>query len=115
MKKSLGRTIAFSLLGSAIVIGGVALYLYTDENARNHVQGIINREKAKLYVRYKLNGSDALVNAVDKLSDTEINTLVKLADSAGSAKDSAQSTLSNLMNKAQDVGQEVSERLSEHF
>ncbi len=103
------------LVGSTLVIAGTALYLYFDENARNHVEGAVNREKAKFFVKHKLNGSDALVKAVDKLSDSEINTLVKLADSADNVKDQASDAISGLVDRAKDAGNQVSDKINDYF
>lgn len=112
---STGRKLGLVFLGATLAVAGAALYLYVDDNAREAVEGKINREKAKFYVRHNLNGSDALVKAVDNLSDSEINTIVKLADKAGNAANSAESKLSGLVDKAKDATNEVSDRVSDYF
>lgn len=111
----IGRKIAIVAIGSALVIGGAALYLYHDDNARSRIEGVINRERAKYYVRHNLNGSDALVKAVDKLSDAEVNTLVKLANSASNVKDDAQNALSNLVDSAKDKASQVTDKVADYF
>lgn len=112
---STGRKVGLIFLGATLAVAGVALYLYIDDNAREAVEGKINREKAKFYVRHNLNGSDALVKAVDSLSDSEINTIVKLADKAGNAASSAESALSSLVEKAKEATSEVTERVADYF
>lgn len=124
MSNSTSTATKFALvaLGAAAVVGGVALYLYYDEEARERVQGVINREKAKAFVRHKLNGSDELVAAVDNLTDAEVNTLIKLSDSAQDAKDKAESLaedasskLSDFITHAKDKAGEVSDTVSDYF
>lgn len=102
-------------LGATVVIAGAALYLYLDESAREKVEGALNREKAKYFIRNKLNGSPALVNAVDKLSDAEITTLVKLSDSATDAKDAAVDSLSDFIDRAKAAGNQVSDKVADYF
>ncbi|MGX7091822.1 hypothetical protein [Hutsoniella sourekii] len=115
MKKRTKRTIGLALLGSAIAVAATSLYVYFDDSARERVEGMLNREKAKMFVRHRLNGSDVLVDAVDNLSDAEINTLVQLADGASDAGSQAQDTLSQLVNRAKDFGQDVADRVSDYF
>ncbi|MBG9982847.1 hypothetical protein HZY86_06995 [Aerococcaceae bacterium DSM 111020] len=114
-KQNTGRTFGLFLLGATVAVAGTAAYLYFSDEARGRVEGMINREKAKFYVRHKLNGSDALVNAVDNLSDAEITTLVNLADTANNAADSAQDTLSSLVNTAKDKTNQATEKVADLF
>ncbi|MGO4937367.1 hypothetical protein ACTQ54_07065 [Fundicoccus sp. Sow4_H7] len=111
MKDNLGKI----LLGSAVVVAGVSLYLYFDETAREKVEGVVNRERAKMFVRHRLNGSDAMVNAVDHLSDTEINTLMKVMNSTSNVKDKATDAFSDIMDKAKEVTSDVTHKVTDLF
>lgn len=114
-KNNTGRTVGLVLLGAAAAVAGTAAYLYFSDEAREKVEGVINREKAKFYVKHKLNGSDALVNAVDNLSDAEINTLVNLADTASDAANTASDGLSSLVESAKDKTNKATEKVSDFF
>ncbi|UUX33120.1 hypothetical protein [Fundicoccus culcitae] len=103
------------LLGSAVVVAGVSLFLYFDETAREKVEGVLNRERAKMFVKHRLNGSDAMVSAVDSLSDTEINTLMKVMNSTSKAKDKASDTFSDIMDKAKEVTSDVTHKVTDMF
>ncbi|AXY24571.1 hypothetical protein CL176_00195 [Suicoccus acidiformans] len=115
MKRRTKRNIGLAVLGSTIAVAGVALYIYFDETAREKVQGAVNRERAKMYVRHRLNGSEALVKAVDNLSNEEINTLARLADSAVEAKDTVSDTLDSLVDKAKNATETVTDRVGDFF
>lgn len=68
--------IATVLLGSAVTVAGLAAFVYLNDSAREKVEGMINREKAKSFVKHTLNGSEALVSAVDHLDDTDRKSVV---------------------------------------
>lgn len=115
MGNNKGAKLALVLLGSAAAVAGITALLYYNDDARRRVEGVINRERAKLFVRYKLNGSKELVNAVDNLSDQEVNTIVKLASSAGDVKEKATDAFSNIMKRAKDVKSDVSDTVHDYF
>ncbi len=122
MKRQTKRHVGLLLLGSTALIAGTALYLYLDENARENVEGMINREKAKSFVRHHLGGSNALVKSIDKLSDVEVNTLVKLSDSVDGLKDNVEDvkenvedTVSDWLGSARRASKFVSEHIQEYL
>lgn len=114
-KKNNATKLALILLGSATVVAGVTALLYYNDDVRHRVEGVVNREKAKYFVKHKLHGSSDLVDAVDNLSDQEINTIVKLASGAGNLKDKTSDAFSNIMDKAKDMTSEVTDRVSDYF
>lgn len=103
------------LLGSAVAVAGLALYVYLNDDAREKVEGVYNRERAKMFVRTKLNGSDALVSAVDDMSDTEINTLMKFASQADNLKDKAGDAFSEIMKRTKEVTSDATSKVSDFF
>lgn len=109
MKNNWGKI----LLGSAVVVAGLSLYLYFDEEARERVEGVVNRERAKAFVKHRLNGSDAMVNAVDKLNDTEINTLMKVMNNTNKAKNKASDAFTDIMDRAKEVTSDVSHKVTD--
>ena len=109
MNRETKRNLGLFLLGSTVAVAGLALYLYLNEDARESVEGMINREKAKLFVRHHLDGSESMIDAVDHLSDSEVNTLVKLADSANQVKENVSHGFENLVDKAKNMTQRVGE------
>lgn len=105
-KNNVGRF----LLGTAVVVAGLSLYIYFDENARATVEGIVNREKAKAFIKHNVKGSERLLKAIDKLSDNEINTVMKLIDETEKVTDKAEDAFNQFADKAKDVTSNVVER-----
>lgn len=99
------------LLGTAVAVAGVSLYLYVDESARGRVESFVNREKAKNFIKQNLKGSEKLVAAIDRLTDTELSTVMKLIDDTTSnAEDvahKASKEASRAYDRAIDFGTEV--------
>ncbi|MBR7928090.1 hypothetical protein KBI51_07850 [Aerococcaceae bacterium zg-ZUI334] len=105
------------LLGAAVAVAGVSLYLYIDENARTKVESILNREKAKSFIRQNLKGSQGLIDAIDKLSDTELNTVMKLMDetekTANKVAGQVGSVMNQVVDRAKELGTDVADRVSD--
>lgn len=114
-KKGNNVSLGLLLLGSAAAVAGIAAVMYYNDDVRHRVEGVVNRERAKLFVKHKLNGSDSLVNAVDNLSDAEVNTIVKLASGAGNVKDQAADAFSTILNRAKEVSSDVTDRVQDYF
>ncbi|MBD3949028.1 hypothetical protein I4Q36_00390 [Tuanshanicoccus lijuaniae] len=112
-KNRLGRV----LLGAAVAVAGVSLYLYIDENARTKVESVINREKAKAFIRQNLKGSQNLIDAIDKLTDTELNSVMKLMNetekTANKVADQAGSAVNQFVDRAKEFGNDVADKVSD--
>lgn len=115
MDKETKRTIGLVLLGSAVAVAGISLYLYFDKDARESIESMINREKAKLFVKHHLNGSENMIEAVDNLSDKEVNVLVKLSESANKIKDDVTGGFDNIVKKARNMSDHLGDRVSNYF
>ncbi|WPJ90948.1 hypothetical protein [Facklamia hominis] len=115
MRKNKEFSLGGFLLGSAalVTVAGLALYAYFDEDTHNHVAGIINREKVKAYVRYKLNGSDKLVAAVDQLSDAEVNKLMALADKTSDMSSKASQGFNDIVDRVKEVAQDTGDKVQD--
>lgn len=114
-KCSENSKLAVVLLASAACVAGLAAFLYYNEDARETVEGMVNREKAKYFVRSRLNGNEALVEAVDHMSDEEVNTIMKLAGGAKKATNKTSDAFEAVINRAKDLGSDVSEVVSDYF
>lgn len=104
--KTVLKAIAFA---SAATLAGVALYVYLDDQAREKVEGAFNRERVKIFIKQKLNGSETLINAVDNMSDSEVNALMDLANEADRLKNKAADGFETLTGKAQDVRNRITD------
>ena len=106
------------VLAGAAAIAGIA-YLTLNEDARESAVALANRERAKYYVRHRLNGSDALIQAIDTLPDREINAILAVADKASKGFDNVQRKGSDAFNaildRAEEVGDDVSGAVNELF
>ncbi|MRI81658.1 hypothetical protein GIY11_06465 [Aerococcaceae bacterium DSM 109653] len=107
--------IATVLLGSAVTVAGLAAFVYLNDSAREKVEGMINREKAKSFVKNTLHGSDALVSAVDHLDDAEINTLMKFANQAGNLKDKTGDAFGEILDRAKKITSDATSKVSDYF
>lgn len=115
MRKNRGISIGAIIIGSAALatVVGVALYAYLDEDTRQHVQGVVNREKVKAYVRHQLKGSDKLVSMVDELSDNEVNTLVGLANKTNEAGNRMSEGFNEIIKRAKEVANDASDKVQD--
>ncbi|WP_124057792.1 hypothetical protein [Vaginisenegalia massiliensis] len=98
------------LIGSALTIAGVALYVHCDGNARNKVQGLVNRERAKALVQHKLKADDDIVEAVDDLSDNEVSLLMKFIDGSNRVMDKASEFLDDVTDRVEDFRDDASQK-----
>ncbi|WP_025730163.1 hypothetical protein [Atopobacter phocae] len=87
-------------LGAATVIGVAAYFIANDEESRESIASFINRQKVKFFVREKLNGNNKAMELVDKLSDDDINRLMKVLETSKDWKESIVNTLDDVKNKS---------------
>lgn len=66
-------------VGTAFAIGVTAYFLSSD-NAQQKTEAMMNRHKAKAFVKDKLKGNKKALSVVDQLSDGEINHLLSTVD-----------------------------------
>lgn len=66
-------------VGSALAIGALAYFL-TSDDAQEKTEALINRHRAKAFVKDKLKGNKKALSVVDKLSDEEVNQLLSTVD-----------------------------------
>lgn len=107
-KNKVGRV----LLGAAVTVAALSAYLYFDERARAKVESILNREKAKAFIRHNLKGSENLMAAIDKLTDTEITSVVKLMNETEKVAHKATDSFVHYVEKAKDFGHDLVDKVS---
>jgi len=62
-------------VGAAIAVGLTAYFLSSDD-AQEKTEAMMNRHKAKSFVKDKLHGNKKAMSVVDQLSDEEVNHLL---------------------------------------
>ena len=71
-------------LSATVEIGEVILSSYN--KTMDKKEEIINRQKAKSFVKDKLNGNEKALNVVEKLSDEEVVNLLNVVDKVSDLK-----------------------------
>ncbi|MGO2696858.1 MAG: hypothetical protein ACTIJA_08265 [Bavariicoccus seileri] len=90
-------------LGATLIIGAAAAIIASDEEKRESVSAFINRQKVKCFVKDKLNGNEKALNAVDELSDADVNRLVAIVEKTGDWKENFLEAFSEVKDKTKDV------------
>lgn len=65
-------------VGAAAVIG--AACLFSSDKAVEKMEKMINRKRAKHFVKDKLRGNEKAMSVVEKLSDDEVTNLLNVVD-----------------------------------
>lgn len=103
------------LAGAALVAG--AAFLVLNDDAREGAKALVNRERAKLYVRNHLGGSDAIISAIDHLPDREVNAILAMANGASKGANRAYNKGSDVFNaivdRARDLGDDVADAVND--
>lgn len=104
-------------IGTALAVG-VAAYFLSSDDAQEKTEAMMNRHKAKAFVKEKLKGNKKALSVVEQLSDEEINRLLstvnrvsdledKLSDYSDQLKDVSSDFTSMLSDKADEVKDKV--------
>lgn len=102
-KQKLDDTTVSILLGvGAAVALGVVTFLFTSDDAKKKAKTVVNRQKAKYYVKDKFNGNAKASKVVDKLSDDEVNTLLGTVDKVKDLEDKLSDVTSDFKDFVQD-------------
>ena len=88
------KNVLFGLLGALVI--GVITYLVSSEAAQEKVETVINRQRAKHFVKDKLKGNQRALDKIDKMSNSEINSLLNNVDK-----------MSDLESKLEDYSDEL--------
>lgn len=108
------RLVGAIIAGSAVaVIAGLALYTYLDEDMRERVTGVVNREKVKAYVKHNIKDSSHLVDMVDDLSDTEINTLMKIVDKSSNVGKNVSEGFNTLVDRTKEIALNATQKVND--
>lgn len=111
-KKRLDDSTVSILLGvGAAVVIGVVTFLCTSDDAKKKAKTVVNRQKAKYYVKDKLNGNAKATKVVNKLSDDEVNALLgtvdKVKDLEGKLSDVTSDFTDFVQDKTKDTKKAV--------
>lgn len=99
--KNSKKALLIGLAGTAAVAAIAAVMAY-EEDTVDRIGAYINRQRVKGYVKNKFKNNDRVLNAVENLSDGEIDTLLSVLDHAGSWKDSAVDAFSDFKDTIED-------------
>lgn len=88
--------------GAAIAITAITVYLASDE-VQEKTNATVNRMRAKQFVRRNLNGNEKATQAIDNMSDSDINSLLETVDKYESIKDEFAQYGDKISDKAKDV------------
>lgn len=95
------------LIGVGVAVAvGVATFLFSD-SAKEKTKAVVNRQKAKYYVKDKLNGSAKANKVVEKLSDEEVNTLLGTVDKVKDLEDKLSNMTSDFTSFVQDKAKDT--------
>lgn len=85
-------------LGTAVAVGAVT-YLISSDAAQDKLEAVINRQRAKHFVKDTLKGNKKAMSVIDNLSDAEISNLLKTVDKV----DSLQEKVGDYSDQIKDV------------
>ena len=89
-------------LGTAVAVGAVT-YLISSDAAQDRLEALINRQKAKHFVKDTLKGNKKAMSVIDNLSDDEISNLLKTVDKV----DDLQSKMGDYSDQIKDVTSDI--------
>lgn len=92
------------LLGAGTIAAlGVVTYFISSDAAQEKVEAMVNRQKAKHFVKDTLKGNKRAMSVIDKLSDDEIAHLLGTVDKVGDLEDRLSDYSDQLKNVTSDV------------
>lgn len=87
--KNKGRAMLVGLAATAAVTAVAALLAYEEETV-DRIGSYLNRQRVKSYVKKHFNNHSRILDAVEKLTDKEIDRLLSILDRTGSWKEAAE-------------------------
>lgn len=94
-------------IGTAAVVG-TAVAVAVSDKLTESIHHCKNRREVKKFVHHRFNGNKKILNIVDKLSDNEIEAVVKMIDKVHAGKNK----ISVAGQTANQTAEEVKEMLS---
>lgn len=88
-------------VGAAVAVG-VLTFLFTSDDAKSKTKSVVNRQKAKYYVKDKLNGNSKASKVVEKMTDKEVNALLGTVDKVKDLEDKLSDVTSDFKDFVQD-------------
>lgn len=104
LMKNMTRNVLIGIGAAAAVGAAIAL---TSDKSLEKMENMVNRHKAKYFVKEKLHGNEKAMNVVNNLSDEEIRNLLSVVDKVTNLRgnmDHYSGQLKNmLMDKKEDA------------
>lgn len=94
-------------VGAAVAIG--AAYMVTSDRAMEKAESMINRKRAKYFVKDKLHGNEKAMKVVENLSDDEVINLLNVVDKVSNLRGS----VNDYTHQLKDATMEFTELLSD--
>lgn len=89
-------------LAASAAVAAIAAAMAYEEEAVDRIGAFLNRQRVRTYVKNKFKGNRKVMEAVDSLSDKEIDTLLRILDRTGDWKEAALEVFTDLRDKATD-------------
>lgn len=96
-------------LGTALAVGAVAYFVSSDA-AQEKAEALINRQRAKHFVKDTLRGNKKAMSVVDKMSDEEITNLLGTVDKVSDLEEKLADYSEQLKHISSDVKEVFSEK-----
>lgn len=101
MKKDTKKALVIGLAATAGVAAVAAIMAY-EEDTVDKIESYLKRQRVKHFVKSKFSGNNKVVQAIETLTNKEIDMLLNVLDKTESWKDSAMDTFSDLKDTVED-------------
>lgn len=102
-------------LAATAAVAAIAAAMAYEEEAVDRIGSFLNRQRVRTYVKTKFKGNRKALDAVDALSDREIDTLLHILDRTGDWKEAALEVFTDLRDKATDYKDDVVDTIEEKW
>lgn len=111
MKKNSKKALIVGLTATAAIAAVAAVMAY-EEDTIDKIEGYLKRQRVKHFIKSKFSGNNKVMQAIETLTEKEIDMLLNVIEKTGSWKDSAVDAFSDLQDKASDIKDTVEDKLT---